>query len=91
VGIGWNDVNRQAFLQSDNNFADCNFTMHLRFEEILSKFPRYFKDPTNNWQANQYVDLGILHRNDVLYPPTEVSCSFDYLNYNFFCEQYTKV
>jgi hypothetical protein len=91
VGIGWNDIYRQKWLQSDNNYADCTFTLHFRFEEVNQKFPRYFKEPDSPLLSNLYVDFGLLHRKDIAYPPLEVRGSYDYLNYNFFCEQYAKV
>ena len=92
MGIGWNEETRKKHMASVDSYAECNFTLLFRFEATLQKFPRVFRDPKEPLQRLiNYVDFAILHRSDVTYPPLEVPCTFDFLNYNFFCEQYLKV
>jgi len=93
VGVGWSEEKRKKLMQEDdNNYTSAVITLTFQFELDLQKFPRVFKNPIEPLQRLiNYADFAIIHRGDIVYPPSEVRCTFDYLNYNFFCEQYAKV
>lgn len=91
VGLGWNSSKKLELVNSDTEFADCVFTLKFKFETTLQKFPRVDCDPNTRNKCINFADMAILHRNDIAYPPVKVNTTYDFLNYNFFAEQYAKV
>ena len=91
VSIGWNSQKRTELLKADKEFENCNFTMKFKFEDKLQRFPRVDCDPNTKNKCINFADMAILHRSDIAYPPVKVNTTYDFLNYNFFAEQYAKV
>jgi hypothetical protein len=94
VGLGWTPQKRDAFAENPGtDYANYEFELEFIFEEELQKFPRIYSNETAAIRQIKinYVDFGLMHRKDVPYPPVEIPCSFEFLDYNYFSEQYAKV
>ena len=94
MGLGWTPQKRDAFAENPGtDYANYEFELKFIFEEELQKFPRIYSNETAAIRQIKinYVDFGLLHRKDVSYPPVEIPCSFEFLDYNYFSEQYAKV
>jgi len=92
VGLGWSPDKREELMNANDDYVQCSFDLYFQFEQNLQKFPRVACDPNHPAAACiNHVDFAILHRNDIQYPAVHVETTFDFLNYNFFCEQYSKV
>ena len=92
AGLGWSPEARRELLQTANgpDLEECRITLKFTVTGGQNaKFSRH--QPLLAFRNNYYADIALLSREDVHYPPTKVTTSFNYLNYNYFCEQYAKV
>ncbi len=83
-------MTQQLAAEEKFNLNKGIFTVSFKFEDIQHKFPRRVL-PTAQKKKNDFLDLALLSRGDVIFKHTPVPCDFPHTHYNYFSEQYAKV
>lgn len=95
AGIGWSAASRRVLSTLTYNgtlLNACQFTLKFTFASELDMFPRLYNDPDKpNLQLKNYAEFAIFSRDDTGFQVLPVITSSNDLDYNFFCEQYSKV
>lgn len=90
TALGWNEDRINELLrETPQNPADWVVNLTFQFNHELEKFPREEHNTTR--QKNNFLEFGLLSRNDLVFNSTPVPCDFPYSHYNFFSQQYSKV
>lgn len=95
MGLGWSPAQRYQFETTTDNFTldSCILKLTFRCNDLdpLVLFPRSDNDPTLARKKEQFLELAMFNRTDVLFQMITVECDFNLCHYNFFSQQYSKV